>query len=254
MVKWFLGLLLTVAMILGALWVALYQPQREALVAAQNEQTRLQTELQRSSHNVQELESRVADLEAVREQLQEASAELRATVEAKEQELAGLRTTQDELMGELREEIAQQQVRVKRYRDQLQVDLVDEILFDSGEAELKPGGQVVLRKVGAVLKKANRRIEIQGHTDNVPIRGALAHKYPTNWELSSARAVNVARFLQDEAQIDPTQLSAAGLSEYHPRNSNDTEQGRRSNRRIEILLLPQPPGNDAPGKPATPKQ
>jgi chemotaxis protein MotB len=117
--------------------------------------------------------------------------------------------------------------------------MVDEVLFDSGESALKPEGIAILRKVGSVLKKAEgRTIEVQGHTDNVPIRGALAQKYPTNWELSAARATNVVRFLQDEVDIDPSVLSAAARSEYQPRASNDTEEGRRQNRRIEILLGP----------------
>ena len=128
---------------------------------------------------------------------------------------------------------------MQRIRDQLSVDMVDEVLFDSGEAALKPAGVEVLKKVGAVLKKAsNRRIEVQGHTDNVPIRGALTKRFATNWELSAARAINVARYLQDDARVDPAMLSASGYSEYRPKASNDTEEGRRLNRRIEILLGP----------------
>jgi chemotaxis protein MotB len=119
------------------------------------------------------------------------------------------------------------------------VEMVDEILFDSGEATLKPGGVAVLQKVGAALKKVtDRPIEVQGHTDNVPIKGALAQRFPTNWELSAARATNVARFLQDQAGLDPTRLSATAYSEYQPRDTNDTDAGRRRNRRIEILLGP----------------
>jgi chemotaxis protein MotB len=90
-----------------------------------------------------------------------------------------------------------------------------------------------------VLKKAEgRQIEVQGHTDNVPIAGALAKKFPTNWELSAARATNVARLLHDEAKIDPKRLTATAFSEFAPRAPNDTPEGRRKNRRIEILLGP----------------
>jgi len=119
--------------------------------------------------------------------------------------------------------------------------MVDEVLFDSGEATLKPAGIAVLGKIGSVLAKAgDRRVEVQGHTDNVPIAGALAKRFPTNWELSAARATNVVRFLQEEAKIDPTRLSAAGYAEFRPKASNDTDGGRRQNRRIEILLVPLP--------------
>jgi chemotaxis protein MotB len=87
---------------------------------------------------------------------------------------------------------------------------------------------------------ADRRIEVHGHTDNVPIVGALARRFPTNWELSAARATNVARFLQDVAKVDPSRLTATANSEYQPRASNGDDKGRRLNRRIEILLAPVP--------------
>lgn len=203
----------------------------------------LREQLGAKEREAAELQTRVADLESVREQLQRASGELKAQVAAREKELAALRATQDELVAGLKQEIADRQVQVQRIRDQLRVEMVDEILFDSGEATIKPAGLEVLRRVGAVLKKVeNRRIDVQGHTDNVPIKGALASRFPTNWELSAARATNVARFLQDDAGVAPARLSATGMSEYHPRATNDTEDGRRRNRRIEILLGPiEPP-------------
>ena len=153
------------------------------------------------------------------------------------------------MLTELKGEIADKTVQVERIRDQLRVELVDEVLFDSGETTLKPAGVAVLRKIGGVLaRSANRRVEVQGHTDSVPIAGALAQRFPTNWELSAARATNVVRFLQDEARLDPRLLSASGYAEYRPRASNDSEAGRRQNRRIEILLLPLLPAES----PATP--
>ncbi len=101
-------------------------------------------------------------------------------------------------------------------------DMVDEILFDSGEATLKLAGAEVLTRVGAVLKRAeDRQVVVQGHTDNVPIVGRLAERFPTNWELSAARAVNVARFLQDEVGMDPSRLGATAFSEYQPRSDNE---------------------------------
>jgi len=142
---------------------------------------------------------------------------------------------------------------VQRIRDQLRVDVVDELLFDSGETDLRPAGQAVLAKVGTILQKAEgRTIEVQGHTDNVPIVGALAKRYPSNWELSAARAVNVARFLQ-QSGVEPQRLSAAAHSEYRPRVANDSDDGRRKNRRIEILLgpkvAPQEASSAAPAAP-----
>lgn len=232
--KKFLAGFLVVVVLLAAAAAALYwyvqRPQQQALEAA-----RLQlTNVERQTAAQQ---ARIADLEALRDQLQQASGALQEQVARKEGELAALRSTQDELVAGLKEEIADSNIQVQRIRDQIRVDVVDEVLFDSGEATLKPGGIEVLRKVGAVLAKVtDRPIAVQGHTDNVPIRGALARRFATNWELSSARATNVARFLQDQAGVDPARLSATACSEYRPRASNDTEQGRRANRRIEILL------------------
>jgi chemotaxis protein MotB len=232
MAKWLAALLVLVLAAAAAAWWWLYRPQELALAEARQQVVAAQGE-------IAALQRRIADLESIRDELQRASTNLIQEVSQKEAELAALHATQDEIVDGLKQEIADKQVQVERIKDQLRVDMVDEILFDSGEATLKPGGVAVLKKVGAALKKVkDRMIEVQGHTDNVPIKGALAHLFPTNWELSAARATNVARFLQEEAGLDPTHLSAAAYSEYRPRASNDTEEGRRKNRRIEILLGP----------------
>jgi chemotaxis protein MotB len=163
-------------------------------------------------------------------------------VSQKEQALAAVRSTQDQLVGELQREIASKQIEVERIRDKLRVEMVDEVLFDSGKAEIKPAGQAVLKRIGTVLARGHDRgIEIQGHTDNVPILGALTHRFATNWELSAARATNVARFLQDQAAVDPKALSASAYAEFRPRATNESDEGRRKNRRIEILLVPREP-------------
>jgi chemotaxis protein MotB len=232
MAKW-LGLLLVILLAAGAaFYLLVFRPQQEALATAQQAATACAQE-------AAGLRAQVADLTVIRDQLQRSGAELAQKVAEKENELLALRSTQDELVTELKSEIADKTVQVERIRDQLRVDMVDEVLFDSGEATLKPAGVAVLRKIGSVLAKAaDRRVEVQGHTDNVPITGALAKRFPTNWELSAARATNVVRFLQEEAKIDPARLSAAGYAEFRPKVSNDTEEGRRQNRRIEILLVP----------------
>ncbi len=229
--KWLAGVLVVLAAAGAAAFYWYFQrPQQQTLKA-----TRLQ--LASAERETAAQKTRIADLEAVRDQLQRTSTELHQQVVQKESELTTLRATQDELVAGLKEEIADSQIQVERIRDQIRVDMVDEILFDSGEATLKPGGVEVLKKVGTVLSKVkDRPITVQGHTDNVAIRGALARRFPTNWELSSARATNVARFLQEQAAVDPARLSAAAYSEYKPRATNESEEGRRANRRIEILL------------------
>ena len=232
--KWLLSLLAIVLIVVAALaasYLLYYLPLTQDLEDARREASLLAQE--RST-----LKSRVSDLEHMLGELRTESAELEARVQEKESQLAELQSMQDELVSELEQEIADGQIQVRRLRGQLRVDMVDEILFDSGEATLKEEGQTVLKKIASVLVTANRVIQVQGHTDNVPIKGRLAEHFPTNWDLSAARAVNVVRFLQEEAGLDPQSLSATGLSEYRPRATNDTNEGRQKNRRIEILLVP----------------
>jgi chemotaxis protein MotB len=238
MVKGFLAVVLVVGVIVAGLWYFIHRPQAEALVVARADALRLQTDAGRCAAHERRLESEVADLQTVRSELQKASSELQLKVQEKETELAALRSTQEELAEGLKQELDSNQVQIQRFRDQLRVDLVDEVLFDSGQAEVKPAGHTVLQKVGGALKKTEgRQIEVLGHTDNVPILGALAKRYPTNWELSAARAVNVAHILQ-ETGVDPQKLSAVAHGEFQPRASNDTDEGRHKNRRIEIVLGP----------------
>lgn len=97
------------------------------------------------------------------------------------------------------------------------MDLIDKIVFDSGEAELNDAGKEVLRQVGETLAKVpDEIIQVTGHTDNKPISRKLAERFPTNWELSVARATNVVRFLQEEVKIPGDRLVAAGMAEYRP--------------------------------------
>ncbi len=158
----------------------------------------------------------------------------------KEEEIAKLKGTYDELVQDMKQEIEDGKIKITRMADRLSVSMVDKILFPSGEAEVTPEGIQVLERVGNVLKNTkNKIIRVEGHTDNVPISSKLIQKYPTNWELSNARATNVVRFLQDKVGIEPERLEAVGLAEFHPIASNETAEGRSQNRRIEIILLPQ---------------
>jgi chemotaxis protein MotB len=158
---------------------------------------------------------------------------------AKEEEVAKVKGTYDELVEGMKQEIEDGKIKITRLADRLSVSMVDKILFPSGESEVTPEGVKVLERVGKVLKNTtNKVIRVEGHTDNVPISSKLVKKYPTNWELSNARATNVVRFLQEKVGIESTRLEAVGLSEFHPIASNETAEGRSQNRRIEIILLP----------------
>lgn len=163
--------------------------------------------------------------------------ELAEAQKAREEKVKEVSATYEQLVDTMKSEIAKGQVTISELKGKLTVNLVDAILFDSGKAEIKPDGLVVLGKVIEILKGVqDKAIRIEGHTDNVPITGALAQRYPTNWELSAARAVNVARYLQKQA-IEPSLLSAAGFGEFKPVADNSTPEGRAKNRRIEIVLV-----------------
>ena len=163
--------------------------------------------------------------------------QLEAERQAREARLAEVQGTYDELVGKLEEEIQRGEVKISELKGKLTVNVVDKILFDSGKATLKPAGIKVLQQIGDILKSAaDKNIQVEGHTDNVPIRGTLTQTYPTNWELSTARATTVLHFLQDNAAIPGERLSAVGYGEYHPIDSNATAEGRARNRRIQIVL------------------
>ena len=156
---------------------------------------------------------------------------------AREARLAEVQGTYDELVGKLEEEIQRGEVKISELKGKLTVNVVDKILFDSGKASLKSAGLKVLKQIGDVLKTAaDKNIQVEGHTDNVPISGTLAQKYPTNWELSTARAATVLHFLQDKVGIPGERLSAVGYGEYNPITNNRTAEGRAQNRRIQIVL------------------
>ena len=125
-------------------------------------------------------------------------------------------------------------VDVENKRKGLVISLTGEILYDIGTADIKDQGQEVLAMISDILKGTPNDIMIEGHTDDLPIR---TDEFPSNWELSTARAVNVIKFLIEERNFDPARLSAAGYSEYRPVADNDDAEGRAENRRVEVVVL-----------------
>lgn len=114
--------------------------------------------------------------------------------------------------------------------------LSDKMLFQSGEAALSTSSHALLKIIGMIANSTQARVDIQGHTDDRPIR---THAFPSNWELSTARAVNVLRYLISDAGVPPHRLSAVGLSKYHPLAPNISEENRACNRRVEIIFRPE---------------
>lgn len=182
-----------------------------------------------------DLVRKMADLSSENDKLRR---ECAALEKAKEEQVRNVSSTYEDLLEKMKTEISKGQVTISELKGKLTVNMVDSILFDSGKAEVKEGGLEVLRKVISILKDVtDKSIRIEGHTDNVQIIGGLAKRYPTNWELSSARAINVARYLQEQG-IDPGLLSAVAYGEWKPVGDNDTQEGKAKNRRIEIILVP----------------
>ena len=139
----------------------------------------------------------------------------------------------------LKDEIAAQDIEIVEMEDTLKVVFIDKILFDSGSVEInEKGKQLLLVVAESVRAHKDESILVEGHTDNLPLGPTLKEKFPSNWELSVARAAAVVRFLQKEGRLQPERLSACGYSFYRPVASNKNKEGRRHNRRIEIILGP----------------
>jgi chemotaxis protein MotB len=157
-----------------------------------------------------------------------------------EEQMTQMKSTHDKLVSDLKDQIQKQEVTIKESQESLSLNFVDRILFEFGKADLTPEGEKILKKVGEALKNiTGKKIRVTGHTDNVPIHPDYVHKFPSNWELSAARAASVVRYFQENPGLDPRDLEAVGRSFYHPEDSNDTKEGRARNRRVEILIAPQ---------------
>jgi chemotaxis protein MotB len=184
---------------------------------------------------ITELRQRISALEAENAKLTQDVADAQ---KAREEKVREVSSTYEQLVAKMKSEIDKGQVTISELKGKLTVNMVEAILFDSGKAEVKPEGLVVLGKVIEILKTVNdKAIRIEGHTDNKPIVGPLTQRYPTNWELSAARAITVSRYLQKQG-IEAGNLSAIAFAEFKPVADNDTVEGRARNRRIEIVLVP----------------
>lgn len=158
---------------------------------------------------------------------------------AREARIAKIKSTYDQLVGKMEQEIERGEIQISDLEGQLQLNLLASILFDVGQAEVSKAGKKVLLRLGKILKKVeDREIRVEGHTDNLKISSRLKDTYPTNWELSAARAINVVRFMKSEAKIPGNRLVACGFGPYRPVATNKTAAGRAKNRRIQVVLAP----------------
>jgi chemotaxis protein MotB len=177
-------------------------------------------------------------IEEMKEELQAVSTTYEDRIKEMNEEVQATSTTYEDLLTEMKNEIEEGQITITELKGKLTLNVVDRILFNSGQAEVKPEGLKVLGRVVEILRTVtDKTVRVEGHTDNRPIAGNLARKYPSNWELSAARAINVIRYLEKKG-LDPALLSAAAFGAYQPVADNETPEGRAKNRRIAIILLP----------------
>lgn len=214
---------------------------QELTVGAHNLQTKLdeatainqqlRNELERLGRNVDKLLSERGTLASALEDAKARLEELRKAQAAAEQRAALFR----DLLTKFQKMVDAGELTVVLRDGRMVIQLPNDVLFDSGKVDIKPAGRAALEQLASVLKTiTDRRFQVAGHTDNLPIQTS---RFPSNWELSTARAVEVTRFLIEQG-VEPRQLSAAGYGEFDPIADNDTPESRAKNRRIEITLVP----------------
>jgi len=137
--------------------------------------------------------------------------------------------------GELKDRIDKGEVNLLHTGKGLVLRLPEFLFFDSGQAAVRPEARPLLAKLAGILKLIPNDIVIEGHTDNRPIH---TPQFPSNWELSTARAAALVRYFIEEHHLDPARLGAAGYGEYHPVADNLDDKGRQANRRVELIIKP----------------
>ena len=203
-----------------------------------------QQKLEQIQKELTDLQDKLSDLENEKQNLVQTSRDLnlklqkeKATVKEKAKVISTLEETKNKIEESLKEQIANQQVKIEDIEGKLKLTFIDKILFNSGSTKInKKGKEILLSFTESIREDRDHNILAEGHTDNVSVGSALKSKFPSNWELSTARASAVVRYLQEEGGIEPERLSAIGYSYFKPVASNDDDEGRSQNRRIEIIL------------------
>ncbi|MCR4347683.1 MAG: OmpA family protein [Sulfuricaulis sp.] len=174
----------------------------------------------------------------------------RKVAEANKQKLEVVQQRENQLRDRMQKELTDKSVEIEQLRGQLTVRMLDKIVFRSGSADILPDGMAVLDKLVEAIADSTDIIRVEGHTDDTPISDKLKVKYPSNWELSAARASAVARYIETKHHVNPKRLESLGFSMYHPLAPNDTDENKQRNRRVEIVLKPVVEAEAAPAMPA----
>lgn len=225
--------------------IELYQAE-EKLKTHDAELIKLQQTNLRCNDELTDLQSKYAYLKNINSRLSQNLEQLsndlekkKSVIQLQSKVIRLLDDTKKTIETSLKDEIAAQEIELVEMEDTLKVVFIDKILFDSGSIDINQKGKKLLLVVAeSVRGHKDQKVVVEGHTDNRPLGLTLKERFPTNWELSTARAAAVVRFLQEEGRLQPERLSARGYSFYRPLASNDTEEGRHQNRRIEIILGP----------------
>ncbi len=215
---------------------------RSTLASQIDEFSQLRSQNDQLEEALQKLEARLRNVERLKKELEL----VRADREKQEAKLATVRHEVqtvgreiDRITKALEDKFGKSLV-VTQHQDRLVLTMLGQILFKSGQAQLTPLGLDIMKQVGEVLATLpNKNVQVEGHTDNNPIYGRLQQQYPTNWELSTARATTVLRFLIEQTGMNPQDFSAAGYAETRPAVENSSAEGRAQNRRVEIVLYPE---------------
>jgi chemotaxis protein MotB len=220
---WIIASILAVAAALALLGLSVWHRGQEVELA-QAQLAEARAAAAKSATEASEFKDKIAEAQTRIDELQ------------KEQEAAT--KMHKSLEEEMRSALESKDVAISQLQGKLTVNILDRVLFDSGEAELKPDGAGVLRKIAAILvQHPNLKVHVIGHTDNVPIRASARSRFASNWELSTARATAAVRFLTESGGVDPRRLGVVGYGEFRPIADNSTVEGRSRNRRIAITIL-----------------
>ncbi len=151
-----------------------------------------------------------------------------------DKETKELLKTQEEELAEKMKDTLKDDAQIKISEQKIRIMLSSPVLFDLGEAELKSSSFPILHEVAELIRNIPNRIVIEGHTDNLPIHTA---EFQSNWELSAARAFSVVRYFREEEKLDAERLAGLGHGEFRPLVSNDSDENRSRNRRVEVNII-----------------
>ena len=227
--------------------------QNQELLAEQNEEiqqlNQLVSQFEQVEAAMQELKNSVNlkddTIAALNDQLAQqagvsnTNTTLQAQIKTLQEELERRKQIQQALTQQAQEEIDKGEIQVSQRLDNTVIRLEEQILFDTGKADLKPSGIEILKMIAEMMQSIEyHELQVEGHADSRPIRGMLKRRFATNWELSAARSIQVVRYLVEKLGVDATRISVAGFGQFRPVAENDTVQNLQLNRRVEFVFRP----------------